>query len=289
MSRRGLAFMLISGLNFALMALMVAVAHRLQPELSTVLISLIRALVNLILLIVFAWPTPGKLWGDGRAALWARGVFGSVALLSYFAALARISVGEAAFLNQSSAFWVAVLAPLVFHEKSNRWNYVALLGAIVGMGLLSYPRSDVAVDVTGRLLGAGSGVLAAIAYLSVRQAGETNPPSTIVFYFSIVSTAITACMLPFEHGVAPASPLIWLVLVSIGVFATLGQLYMTRAYAIGPTVTVAVTAYASPLFSSLLGVLFLKQRPDAMGWLGMGLILACGIALPAIKWHPRPA
>lgn len=288
MSRRGLAYMLFSGLNFALMSLMVGIAHQLQPSLSAAMTSLMRAAVNLVLLLMLTWKNPRQLLGDGRAALWVRGLMGAFALLAYVSALARVGIGEASFLNQTSAFWVALLAPILLKEASSRWNWLAIVGAMGGMLLLSYPRVGLMDDTLGRVLGALSGFLAALAYVSVRKAGQSNPPTTIVFYFTVISVVISAVILQFEPIVWPEGWQVWGALVLVGVFATLGQLFMTMAYKIGPAVSVAVTAYACPLLTSLLGVVLMDQRPDLAGWLGMGLILLSGVALPALKTLGNP-
>lgn len=287
MSRLGFIYMLTSGLAFALMSLLVGMVHQLQPSLSVAMTSLIRALVNLALLLAFHWRAPLSLFGDRRPALWLRGLSGSGALITYFAALSRVGIGEASFLNQTSTVWVAALAPWVLQEATSRRTWIAIGGAMMGMLLLSIPRTGVADDSVGRFLGVFSGFLAAIAYLSIRRAGASNGPSVIVFYFTLVSAALCLVMLSFEPVIWPEHWQVWAVLVGVGVMATLGQLYMTRAYKIGPASAVAAMAYASPLLTAILGVAFLDQLPDTAGWIGMALILLCGVALPALQALPR--
>lgn len=287
MSRLGFIYMLISGLAFALMSLLVGVVHQLQPSLSVAMTSLVRALVNLALLLAFHWRAPLSLFGDRRPALWLRGLSGSGALITYFAALSRVGIGEASFLNQTSTVWVAVLAPWVLQEETSRRTWLAIGGAMIGMLLLSLPRDGMADDTLGRFLGVFSGFLASIAYLSIRRAGASNGPSVIVFYFTLVSAVICLLMLSFEQVVWPEGWRVWSVLVGVGIMATLGQIYMTRAYKIGPASAVAAMAYASPLLTAILGVTFLGQLPDLAGWVGMLLILLCGVALPALQALPR--
>lgn len=290
--------MLAASALFALMATLVSAVHRLQPELSSSLVSLVRAAVNLILLVLWALPAPARLLGDRRLSLWARGVFGGLTLLCYFAALSRVGLGEAAFLNQTSAAWVALLSPLLLRERVSGWALLAIAGALTGVFLLSYPRAGLpaltalsvssgAAEASGRALGALSGLLAALAYVSVRRAGASNPPQVIVFYFTLLATAVSAVAVALEPLVWPAGPLVWLVLVGIGVCATFAQVLMTQAYRIGPATAVSAVAYAGPLISAVLGSLLLEQRPDRAGWLGMGLILLCGVALPYLVSRRR--
>lgn len=317
MFRTGYGNMLAAGIGFGVMALFVGLAHRMQPELSTALISFIRALVNLGVLVALSWREPSALLGDKRPALFTRGVAGAVALLAYFGALARIGLGEAAFLNQTSAFWVALLMPLFLKEKFSNTAWVALVGAMGGMGLLSVPRTwlespEVLLPGTssdnltaalsmllhpatfgaeglGRLLGAASGFLAALAYVSVRTASATNTPNTIVFYFTGISVLACLPILATEPMVWPADAAVWACLILTGLAATFAQLVMTRAWQLGPTSTIVVVGYSGPLSSALLGLLFLDQTTDVWGLMGMGLILVCGIALPLMASGAQPA
>jgi S-adenosylmethionine uptake transporter len=283
MSRRGYQLMLLSALFFALMALCVGLAHRAQPTLSTAMTSFVRAVVNLLILLIFSWRHPLRLLGDRRAALWVRGIFGAMALLAYFASLQRIGLGEAAFLNQTSAAWVALLAPWYLREKTGRWNLVAVAGSLLGMFLLSVPRAGPGGDAFGRLLGAWSGLSAAVAYISVSRAGASNSAQVIVFYFSLVATAVSTGILLTGPVEWPQSPLVWLTLVGVGVCATLGQLFMTMSYRIGPAAPLAVVANSGPVLTSLLGWLVLQQAPDGQGLVGMLLILLSGVALPWLR------
>lgn len=157
------------------------------------------------------------------------------------------------------------------------------------MFLLSVPRLDAPHDVTGRLMGAVSGLLAALAYLTVRRAGTTNTPSVIVFYFTLVAAALSGGLMLLEPLVWPERTSIWLGLVGVGVFATFGQLLMTRAYREAPVASLSAVSYAGPLLASVFGMIVLQQSPDEAGWAGMALILVCGVALPFLTWKSPEA
>jgi S-adenosylmethionine uptake transporter len=68
------------------------------------------------------------------------------------------------------------------------------------------------------------------------------------------------------------------LLLAIGVLATLGQMLMTRAYAIGRTLSNASLQYSGIVFSFALGALVFGD-PLTLGALaGIGLIVAAGLA-----------
>lgn len=270
--------MLLGSVLFAAMGTFVALAHRADPGLSTFAASGFRSVVNLVALLVLERHAPRRLLGDGRPALWARGALGGVALLTYFAAIADLSVGEAAFLNQTSAIWVALLAPWLLGQRTGGAAWIAILGSLAGVFLLAHPRPD-GSDTVGRVLGVVSGLAAAGAYVSVNKAAQTNPPVAIVFWFTLIGTAAST-VLALATGAAWPAPEAAAHLVGAGLAATGGQLFMTSAYRDGHAPSVAAAGAASPLLTALLGWALLAQVPDGRARIGMAVLVVCSTVLP---------
>lgn len=274
---RAVGLMLLSCVFFALMALSVGAAHRADPGLDTIAASLYRSGVNLLALVFIVRGDLRALWGDARPALWARGLTGAVSLIFYFGALAHLGIGEAAFLNQTSAIWVAALAPFVLGERTRWLIWLAIVGSLAGLALLVEPRGG---DVVGQALGLCSGLAAAMAYLSVRKASGSNPPTTIVAWFTGTGTLVCAAWVLLADLPMPRDPTAIALLVGSGLSATVGQLLMTRAYQLGPAAPVAAAGAAGPLVTTLLGAGLLGQIPDGRAAVGMGVLLLSAVLLP---------
>jgi drug/metabolite transporter (DMT)-like permease len=274
--------MLAASVSFAVMATCVAGAHRVEPEVGTFAVSFVRSVVNLVVLLVMTRGDLPALIGDARPALWVRGLLGATALICHFHALGAIGAGEAAFLNQTSAAWVAVLAPLLLGEPTRRWVLLAVAGSLLGMGLLAHPRPELG-DLAARLIGLGGGLSAALAYLSVRRASTSNPSTTIVFWFTWVGAVLSGLGAWWLAAAWPRTALGWTLVLASGVFATLGQLLMTAAYRHGQAAPVAAASAAAPLLTVLLAAICLGQLPDATGAAGMVVLLLSGVALPLLQ------
>ncbi len=266
---------------FAVMAIFVGAAHERDPSLSMFAASAWRSAINLIMLIIVVKGNFQLLFGDRRPALWARGVLGAGSLFTYFAAIALLSAGEAAFLNQTSAVWVAVLAPWVLGEKTPRMVWFAIAGSLIGMALLVHPR-EVDGDGLGRFIGLASGMFAAGAYLSIRAAGRSNPPEAIVFWFTIIGVPLGVFATWATGGQWPRDPIVILHLFGAGISATFAQLLMTQAYRSTRAGVVAAASAAGPLFTTALGAIFLGQIPDPRSRLGMAILAICAILLPLL-------
>jgi len=205
-----------------------------------------------------------------------RGAVGFSALFGYFYAITLLPLATAVTLNYTSAIFLALY--LGFAGMQMRKGMLGALAlGLVGVVMLLKPTFH-ADQLVGGLIGLGSGVLAGMAYFSVRELGARGEPETrTVFYFSLVSSVGAGLWLLFSeiHAVDRHSGLL---LLGVASFATVAQLAMTRAYSRGKTLMSAALAYSTVIFSSLFGMLFWGEVLDASAWAAIGLIILSGIA-----------
>ncbi len=282
----GVVLMVTGSVLFTGMATCVGLAYARDPTLSTFVASALRGGVNLLAVTLLGARDLRGLVGDGRPALWMRGVFGGISLMLYFTALGHLGVGEAAFLNQTASPWVAVLAPIVVGEATPRLIWIAVAGSMVGTAFLAHPRPETG-DLVGRVAGLLSGLTSAAAYLSIRKASATNGPLSVVFYFTLVATALSLTFALVGDVPWPVDPVVYLWLGASGLFATVAQLLMTEAYRTGRAAGVAAAGASGPLMNALAGWAILDQTPDTSARIGMVILLASGIALPLLAERSR--
>jgi len=79
---------------------------------------------------------------------------------------------------------------------------------------------------------------------------------------------------------------VWLL--PIGILASLGQMCLTRAYSRGATLVVANLQYSGIVFAALYGLVLFDEQLPLIGWLGMALIMASGIASTALRTRAVP-
>ncbi len=205
-----------------------------------------------------------------------RGLVGFAALFSYFYAITLLPLATAVTLNYTSAIFLALYLALAgWRMRSGMLGALAI--GLLGVVLLLKPtfHED---QLLGGLIGLGSGVLAGMAYFSVRELGARGEAETrTVFYFSLVSTVCSGLWLAFGE-INPIDADSGLILFGVAAFATLAQLAMTRAYSRGKTLLSAALAYSTVIFSSLAGVLFWGEVLPTSAWAAIGLIILSGIA-----------
>jgi len=266
-------WMIAASFLFACMGICVKLAAETH---SAVEITFYRSFISLILMFGLVrlrgvpLKTPHWRWQVTRGAV------GFSALFAYFYAITLLPLATAVTLNYTSAIFLALY--LGFAGMQLRKGILgALVLGLIGVVMLLKPTLH-ADQLVGGLIGLGSGVLAGMAYFSVRELGARGEPEVrTVFYFSLVSSVGAGLWLLFSqmHAVDLRSGLL---LLGVACFATVAQLAMTRAYTRGKTLMSAALAYSTVIFSSLFGMLIWGEIMEASSWLAIGLIVASGVA-----------
>lgn len=227
-----------------------------------------------------------------------RSLVGVASLGAWFYALAYLPLATAMTLNYMSSVWVAafLIGGALIAWNPRRDGTAALrqgplvltvIAGFAGVVLMLRPTIEQNQAFAG-LVGLLSGLTAAFAYLQVMALGKLGEPeSRTVFYFA-VGSAVAGGLAMFATGVSAWNWQHALWLLPMGLLASLGQLCMTRAYSHGATLVVANLQYSGIVFGALYSVLLFGDRIPLLGWLGMALIVASGIAATVLRSRAAP-
>lgn len=282
--------MVAATLLFACMGVCVKLA---SAHFGTAAIVSARGLVGAIIMAGIAWRSATPLRTEVPRLHAQRGLAGVLALSLWFYAIGHLPLATAVTLNYMSSVWMAVFllvrAALGLGPKVPWPLVLAIVTGFVGVALVLHPTLGREQWLAG-LMGLGSGMLAALAYVQVTALGRAGEPEVrVVFWFSVMGALLGALIwlvpgqgnpVPLAHIPAAA----WLQLLGVGAFATLAQLLMTRAYARGQMLAVASLQYLGIVHASVLGVLLFAETLGLDSLVGMALIVGAGVA--ATRWRP---
>lgn len=285
-------WMLLASLFFASMAVCVKVAGAWFNPAELVFY---RGLLGMLFMWLMARQQKVTLRTEYAGAHAWRSLVGVLSLGAWFYAIAGLPLATAMTLNYLSSVWIAAFlvggALLAWNPRAGAPRQgplaLAVLAGFVGVVLMLRPTID-QHQVFAGLVGLLSGLTAAFAYLQVMALGRLGEPEArTVFYFAVGSAVAGGAGM----AVTGMSPWNWehaLWLLPVGVLASLGQWCMTRAYSQGATLVVANLQYSGLVFGAAYGVLLFGESIPPMGWLGMALIVASGVAATVLRERAAP-
>jgi ubiquinone biosynthesis protein Coq4/drug/metabolite transporter (DMT)-like permease len=271
------ALMLLASALFALQAALVKTGLQQIAPLELVFF---RGLICAALIFAFA-KLGGQSLGTARpGGQFALGVIGFASLGLYFAALGMLPLVTATALNYTAPLFLAMVVGLRQARSVRAMLMLCVGGGFVGACLVLQP-SLVGGNSTGVMLGLLSGTTAAGAYLLLSRLGRSGESERVTaFYFSLV-VCLLAGIPTLVSGLSIATQEQIGLVLAIGVLATVGQLAMGRAYAVGPPLIPATFSYSTVIFSSVFGAFWWGEQLGFMETLGIALIVASGILVSA--------
>jgi S-adenosylmethionine uptake transporter len=226
-----------------------------------------------------------------------RGLFGTVSLWLWFYSMSKLPLSLAITLSYMSSIWMAVILFVTAWWKyrgqkqpTMQPSLVLAIGlGFIGVILLLRPtiRADQIID---SLYALTAGFIAALAYIQVRGMGVRGEPEyRVVFYFSTICTiaGFIGAAFPLStystsqlaahssHVIYTTTPL--LLLLGVGITATIAQLAMTRAYRLGNPLVAANLQYVGIVFTSGFDLLIWNISLSWVSWCGIVIILGSGM------------
>jgi len=286
----GVKYMLFASLMFAVMG---AFAKLASTHMSSLEVVFFRNVFGVIIISYTIFKNPMTHKGGKPFLLFFRGFMGFVALLAFFYNIANIPLGEAMTYSKTSPIFTAIFAWLFLSEKLSLKGWGAIFIGFIGILFITQPlglgfsKYDI--------LGIASGIGAALAYTSVRELKQYYDTRAIVLSFMLVGTIAPALLLILSSFIyipsldfimgefVMPSEIVWLYVVFMGIFATLAQVYMTKAYGETKAGIVGAVSYSNIVFSIIVGLFLGDALPDLLTTIGIALIVFAGIMVARSK------
>jgi drug/metabolite transporter (DMT)-like permease len=292
-ARHAAMTLLVSSTLFAIMAAGTKLATRRLPGPE---VALMRFLTGIVL--------TGIAVGVGRASIrprrWGwlatRGLFGGVAVVTYFIAIQTVPVGEATLLNQTQPIYTMLFSWMLLGERPRRTALVALALALAGVTVIvtigsQADSSHMTFSLRGsrgELLGVFSAIASGVAVTSIRAARRERaggPPSetawSVFFSFTLLGAFVTlpAVLPPFGQFIPPTAPE-WALLIGIGLVSTIAQVIMSASLRHLTGVQSGIIAQLTVPITVVFGITLLGEHLT-FGFL-LGATLTVGGVLLAI-------
>jgi len=265
--------MLLGTLFFSAMTVFAKLAGERLPTMELVLA---RVLVTLVM----SWWAIHSLgiypWGNNKKLLLMRGFAGFMGLSCYFYAINHLPLADATVIQFCNPMLAALIAAVALKEPLRGLDVFATVFSMAGIVLVAQPSflfaSGQHLDPVAVVVGIVGAIFSAIAYVVIRRLGSTEHHMVVVLYFPLVTGPASLPLLALEGLVLPQG-IEWLLLLGIGVTAQLGQIEITKGFALETAGRASSVTYLQIVLAYSWGVLFFGEYPNTISIVGAFLVV----------------
>jgi drug/metabolite transporter (DMT)-like permease len=207
--------------------------------------------------------------------------YGLAAMYCFFYAIAHLPLADAMVFTYSAPVFTPIIAYLWLKEPLTKRMLVFSLFGLIGVILVAKPSDSLFSSLS--LVGLAASLLAATAFVSIREMSDTEPAFRMVFYFALFSSLISA--IPLIWAWQPLSSEQLILLCSAGLLAALAQIVMSRAYTLAPPGLIGPVAYLAIVFAGVFSLVLWDEAPDLNSIIGATLIFS--VSLLSVFWRKR--
>jgi drug/metabolite transporter (DMT)-like permease len=271
-------------------AVATAIAKLLSHRLTAMELVFFRNIFGVCYVLFLIYNKPLQNIGGRPFLLFFRGFLGALAILSSFYIVINLGLAVATTYQQSYPIFLAFISVLFLKVKMKLKDWLGIVLGFIGICLIFVPQFKLDMATAfDHSFGIFYAIVAALAYLSIAELSNYYENRTIVLVFMTtgvilpILVTLIGYLFSLEQPSFLFAPFVipnakeGLYILVMGIMALMGQIYITKAFAVGQSGQVSAMGYSQIVFSILLGILIGDPFPNAMGLLGIVLIVMSGV------------
>ncbi len=195
--------------------------------------------------------------------------------LFFLPALALIPLATASSILQTIPILVTMGAAIFLGQKVGWRRWSAIAAGFCGVLLIIRP--GMAEFQTASILAILGAVSLASRDLATRMMPVSLPTVTITTYAFIASILAGVLLIPFFEPLIWPSFTQWIWILSLTLLGGLSYAAIVLATRAGDVAVIAPFRYSRLVFSLIIAVVFLRERPDWQTLLGAAIIILAGL------------
>ena len=221
-----------------------------------------------------------SLWPKSPRIQLRRGALSLICNVCNVIALKHLPLAEFFITVFTAPMMIALLAHYFLKEKLSKATLCAIIAGFAGVFLAINPASATHHGDWIGYIAASIGTLAfAMATVGLRITSQTETIYSLGF-FSSFCNALFGFALMLHHGVT-VSPVIFLILVAMGLFCIMGNLANYWALRHTAAGNVAALHYSQIVTGAIIGYIIWHDVPTLTMFIGAAVIIATGIYVAA--------
>jgi len=277
---KGILLTLGSVVFFALMAVLV----KAIPNVSSYQTTFFRFAIGLGIIGILSLFGIIHLKFNDRKNLFWRGLVGGAAVYLFYLAILKLGVGKGSVYIYSYPIFATLFSMLILKEKVEPIKFVVIFISFAGLVLLSVGGGKGSLDGMGfyELIAIAGSVITGLAVVFVKKLHDSD--NSYAIFFSQCIVGFWMFLVPSGATQADGNMTELLLLVLVGVVATIGQLFMTEGYKYVNVATGSLLQSMVPVFNLFSGWLIFHEQFSTVEMLGAFVIVGSCFALVIINF-----
>lgn len=262
-----------------LFATMGSITHALGSRCDWPTIAVVRAVFMLVAAVIVARAAGATLVVWRPRSLWMRSLAGSFSLICSFYALTRqLPVGDVLTLTNTYPIWIVALSWLTLRRTPEIGDVLGVLSGLAGVFLIGRPHFE-GENLTAAVVALAGSFGTAIAMIGLHRLRAVDPRAVVAHFAGVASLIVGGWFLarggPESWSrTASADPLTVAMLLGVAATGTVGQVFLTKAYAAGLPTRISVLGLTQVVFGLAFDVLLWHRTLSPTSLAGSALVLA---------------
>jgi drug/metabolite transporter (DMT)-like permease len=201
--------------------------------------------------------------------------------ICFISSLSYTTVAASTFLTSTQPIFTALLGGFLIRERVSSRGWLAILGAIFGMALITFaqpiagaPAGDA---LKGNLLALLAALLASLYTLAARRLRQKTPVVPYMFVVHVSGSLFLAIIIAITGvNLVHYSPQTWNGLILLGLIPTfVGHSLLTYSVGHLPAFVVNASILGEPVGATLMAALLFAERPSLFTLLGGAIVIVC--------------
>ena len=270
---------------FFCVALVATLAKVAGQYTSTGVLLLLQNLICLVFMVPVAVRGGWPLLRTNKIGLHIlRAVAGTGCWYALFVALTLIPLANATLLTYSAPLWMPLIAWAVTRQRVARATWIGAAIGFAGVILVLQPQTH--SFNTGQVFALIGALTLAVAMMTVRWLGATEPVTRILVYYFLLSTLLTIPIAVIDWQPIPAKAWGWLI--ALGLSQLFSQVLLVAAYRYAPAEKVGPFIYCVIVFTALIDWIIWDHRPTLVMCIGMALVITGGLIAVRARSRSTP-
>jgi drug/metabolite transporter (DMT)-like permease len=277
---KGILLTLGSVVFFALMAVLV----KAVPNVSSYQTTFFRFAIGLGILGILSLFGIIQLKFNDKKNLFWRGIVGGIAVYLFYLAIIKLGVGKGSVYVYSYPIFATLFSMLILKEKVEPIKFVVIFISFAGLVLLSVGgKESLAGMGIYELIAIAGSVTTGLAVVFVKKLHDSD--NSYAIFFSQCIVGFWLFLIPSGATQAKGNLNELLLLVLVGIVATIGQLCMTEGYRYVNVATGSLLQSMVPVFNLLSGWLIFHEQFTTIEMTGAFVIVSSCFALVIINFR----